>query len=102
MPYIYPRCVLPPGELTNYVKVTEAMMNFALICIPKTNFPGVDVCLFDLCTCLNYGIEMDIRLADASQASMVVIFVPNANECPATQKFIETVHQRTSQGGRMG
>jgi hypothetical protein len=31
---------------------------------------------------------MDIRLANASQASMVVIFVPNVNECPVMQKFV--------------
>jgi hypothetical protein len=73
MPYIHPRCVLPPGEWTNFVKVTETMKNFALTCIPKTNFSGVDVCLFDLCTCLDYDVEMNIRLANASQASMVVI-----------------------------
>ena len=92
MPYIHPRCVLPPGEWTNFVKVTEAMKDFALKCIPKTNFPGVDVCLFDMCTCLDYGVEIDIRLANASQASMVVIFVPNVNECQATQKFIRKLY----------
>jgi hypothetical protein len=60
MPYIHHRCVLPPGEWTNFVKVTKAMQDFALTCIPKTNVPGVDVCLFDLCACLAYGVEMDI------------------------------------------
>ena len=60
MPYIHPRCILPPREWTNFVKVTEGMNNFALKCIPKTNFQRVDVCLFELCTCLDYGIEMDI------------------------------------------
>jgi hypothetical protein len=45
--------------------------------------------LFDLCTCLDYGIEMDVRLANASQADMVGIFVPNTNECHATQKLIQ-------------
>jgi hypothetical protein len=74
------------------VKVTKAMKDFALKCIPKTNFPGVDVCLFELCTCLDYGVEMDIRLAYASQASMVIIFSLNVNECQATQKFIRKLH----------
>jgi hypothetical protein len=60
MPYIHHRCILPPGEWTNFVKVTKAMKDFALTCIPKTNVPGVDVCLFDLCACLAYGVEMDI------------------------------------------
>ena len=32
---------------------------------------------------------MDIRLANTSQASIVVLFVPNANECHATKKFIQ-------------
>ena len=65
------------------------MKDFGSTCILKTNFPGVDVCLFDLCTCLDYGDEMDVRHANASQASMVVIFVPNTNECHATEKFIQ-------------
>ena len=60
IPYDHPHCFLPPGEWTNLVKVTKLMKDFALACIPKTNFPGVDVCLFDLCTCLDYGVEMDI------------------------------------------
>jgi hypothetical protein len=58
MSYIHPQCILPPREWANFVKVTKAMMDFALTCIPKINFPGVDICLFDLCTCLDYGIEM--------------------------------------------
>jgi hypothetical protein len=87
--YDHPHCFLPPGEWTNLVKVTKLMKDFALACIPKTNFPGVDVCLFDLCMCLDYGVEMDIRLANTSQASIVVLFVPNANECHATKKFIQ-------------
>ena len=65
------------------------MKDFALACAPKTNFPRVDICLFDLCTCLDYGVEMDIRLANTSQASIVVLFVPNASECHATKKFIQ-------------
>jgi hypothetical protein len=88
IPLFHPDCELPIGEWTNFMKITTVMKDFASSCIPEKNFSGIDVCLFDLSTCLDYGIQMDIRLANASQASMVVIFVPNVNECPVMQKFV--------------
>jgi hypothetical protein len=42
------------------MKITSVMTDFASSCIPKINFPGVDACLFDLSTCLDYGAQMDI------------------------------------------
>jgi hypothetical protein len=88
IPLVHPDCELPTGEWTNFMKITTVMKDFASSCIPEKDFSGIDVCLFDLSTCLDYGIQMDIRLANASQASMVVIFVPNVNECPVMQKFV--------------
>ena len=92
MVLIEPRCYLPLGEWTNFMKICTAMKDFASACVPKTNFRGVDLCFFELCTCLDYGIHMDIRLANASQASLVVMFVPNADECPVMQQFIPKLY----------
>ena len=57
---VHPQCFLPPGAWTHFIKTATIMKDFASSCIPKTNFIGVDVCLFELCTCLDYGFEMDI------------------------------------------
>jgi hypothetical protein len=73
IPLVHPDCELPTGEWTNFMKITTVTKDFASSCLPEKNFSGIDVCLFDLSTCLDYGIQMDIRLANASQASMVVI-----------------------------
>ncbi len=89
MPIVQMQCFLPPGEWTNFIKTATTMEDFASSCIPKTNFIGVDVCLFELCTCLDYSFEMDIRLANALQASIIVIFVPSADECHFMQQFIK-------------
>ena len=90
MPFVHPRCILPPCEWTNFVKTATAMRDFASSCIPKTNFAGVDVCLFDLCTCLDYGFDMDICLAHALQAS--IMFVPSAHECHLMQQLIPKIY----------
>ncbi len=68
------------------------MKNFASSCIPKTDFIGVDEYLFALCTCLNYGFETDILLSNVLQASIIVIFVPNADECHFMQQFIKKMY----------
>ena len=82
---------LPPGEWTNFIKTATSMKNFTSSSVPKTNFIGVDVCLIELCACLVYGFEMDIPLANALQASIIVIFVPNADECHFMQQFIKRI-----------
>ena len=83
-------CILPPSEWTNFIKTTTAMRDFASSCIPKTNFAGVDVFPFDLCSCLDYSFDMD-QIANATHASIIVIFLPNADECHFMQQFIKRI-----------
>jgi len=91
---VRPNCVLPSGEWPNFVKTAHAMRDLASASIPKTHFLGVDICLFELSTCLDYGFEMDVRLANASQASIIVLFVPNADECHFMQQFIPQMYTK--------
>ena len=93
-PYMRPGCALPSGEWPNFVRTAQAMGDLASASIPKTNFLGVDICLFELSTCLDYGFEMDVRLANASQASIIVLFVPNADECHFMQQFIPQMYTK--------
>ena len=44
--------------MIDFVMVTKAMKDLTLTCIVKTNFPEVDVCLFDLFSCVDYGAEV--------------------------------------------
>jgi hypothetical protein len=87
LPVIHLQCHLPSGDWTNIIKVTNTMTSFASKCIPKPS-QGIGVCIFKLSTCLNYGVEMNIRLSNTSQASIFVIFIPSTNECPIVQEFI--------------
>ena len=84
--------ILPPKEWINVIKTTTAMRDFASSCISKTNFAGVDVCLFDLCTCLDYAFDVDTRFANASQESIILIFVPNAHDCHFMQQLISKMY----------
>ena len=59
-PYVPPQCVLPTGKWTNFAKTAQAMKDLASKSIPKTNFLGIDLCLFELSTCLDYGFDMDV------------------------------------------
>jgi hypothetical protein len=58
--FVHSKCDLRSDEWISFMKITSVMKDFASSCIPKVNFPGVDACLFDLSTCLDYGIQMDI------------------------------------------
>lgn len=87
-PYVHPPCVLPSGDWRNFVKIAQTMKDFASKSIPKTNFQGVDIHLFELSTCLDYGFEMDVELANVLQAIIIVIFVPNVDECHFMKQFI--------------
>jgi hypothetical protein len=46
IPLVHPKCGLPSGEWTNFMKITSVMTDFASSCTPKINFPGVDACFF--------------------------------------------------------
>ena len=93
IPCICPNCYLPVGEWNNFVMFNKAMKDFASSCLPK-NALRMDMCLSELSAYLDYGIEMDIRLANALQTSIFVIFVPNADECSIMQEFVPKLYNK--------